>query len=220
MILTNRLYKRTRPSRDANIIYIFCDGAKREKDYFSYFNEIDSRIHLVIEPINKNEDISPKGLISKAENKLKHDPHNKKHEQIKLKKNDEIWFVTDTDLDKRKAREKGLEELRKKCNDTEQWHIAESNPCFEVWLYYHFKDFIPALKNLNKCTYWKQHMSEVNDEGFDSRKHPIFIESAIHASKENHKNKRLTAGETEVYLLGEKIFSIVEKKINKCKKNI
>ncbi len=40
MILTNRLFEREQPSREARSIYIFCEGARREYQYFEYFKEI------------------------------------------------------------------------------------------------------------------------------------------------------------------------------------
>ncbi|MCB0479728.1 MAG: hypothetical protein KDC84_16285, partial [Crocinitomicaceae bacterium] len=51
--------------------------------------------------------------------------------------------------------------------------------------------------------------------GFNSNKHPIFIESAIHTSRRIHAQAEgLIEGTTEVYLLGESIFGIMERKIN------
>ena len=38
MILTNRLFERQEPSKEAKSIYIFCEGVKREYQYFEYFN--------------------------------------------------------------------------------------------------------------------------------------------------------------------------------------
>ena len=48
MILTNRLFVREEPTRDAKSIYIFCEGKEREFNYFMYFKELDSRINIEI----------------------------------------------------------------------------------------------------------------------------------------------------------------------------
>ena len=48
MILKSRIYQREEPSRDARSIFIFCEGAKREKQYFEHFREIDSRINIEV----------------------------------------------------------------------------------------------------------------------------------------------------------------------------
>lgn len=48
MILTNRLFERVAPNREAKSIYIFSEGAKREVQYFNYFKGLDSRINIEV----------------------------------------------------------------------------------------------------------------------------------------------------------------------------
>lgn len=55
MILKNRLFERVPPSRKAKSIYIFCEGARREFDYFEYFKELDSRINIEIYQLHPHE---------------------------------------------------------------------------------------------------------------------------------------------------------------------
>ena len=59
MILTNRLFERQAPSREAKSLYIFCEGAKREYQYFEYFREIDSRIKVEVNKLNSDDNNSP-----------------------------------------------------------------------------------------------------------------------------------------------------------------
>ncbi len=61
MILTNRCFEREPPTREAKSIYIFCEGVKREYEYFKYFREMDSRINVEIYKLNPKEDNSPLG---------------------------------------------------------------------------------------------------------------------------------------------------------------
>ena len=68
MLLRNRLFDREPPSREAKSIFIFCEGAKRERKYFQYFEEIDSRIRIEIYPLHSHEDNSPLGLLNIAKN--------------------------------------------------------------------------------------------------------------------------------------------------------
>ncbi len=58
--------------------------------------------------------------------------------------------------------------------------------------------------------------------GFDSRKHPIFIQNATINSEMVHikNDKKLDKGQTEVYNLGKSILSILEEKINLIKEKI
>ena len=52
-----------------------------------------------------------------------------------LQEDDQVWLVMDTD-DWSDAQ---LMEVERACSD-KGWHLAISNPCFEVWLYLHYDD--------------------------------------------------------------------------------
>lgn len=67
MILTNRLFERQAPNREAKCLYIFCEGARREYNYFEYFREIDSRIKIEVNKLKPHDNNSPKGLYELAE---------------------------------------------------------------------------------------------------------------------------------------------------------
>lgn len=60
MILRRRTYEKASPSRDAQKIYIICEGKEREKDYFEFFEGISSNLehsspfHLKMEPTPSN----------------------------------------------------------------------------------------------------------------------------------------------------------------------
>lgn len=68
MILTNRLFERQPPSREAKSLYVCCEGAKREYQYFKYFREIDSRIKIEVNKISPDDNNSPSGLYNLAVN--------------------------------------------------------------------------------------------------------------------------------------------------------
>ncbi len=67
MILPNRPFERVAPSREARSIYIFCEGVRREFDYFNYFVELDSRINVEVYKLHPHDDNSPLGLLRIAE---------------------------------------------------------------------------------------------------------------------------------------------------------
>ena len=213
MILTNRLFIRRPPSRDARSVYIFCEGVKREYQYFSYFKELDSRINIEIYPLSPNENNSPIGLFSIASKCLlkTEDNPNPKYELIK---GDQVWIVLDTDLDEFESRQPQLVDLMEKCNEL-KWNIAQSNPCFEVWLYYHFFDKKPAFDGDTFCKGWKPLLDDIG--GFDSRKHPIFVQTAIENAEVNFsKNDGLPVkGSTEVFMLSKSILPLFKEKIDK-----
>jgi hypothetical protein len=184
MILTNRLFERVAPSREAKNIYIFCEGAKREYNYFLFFRERDSRINIEIYKLDSKEDNSPLGLLKIAEKcivKTAKNP-NPKYNFIE---GDEVWIVLDIDKDKNDSREAQIEFVKKECKRKNNWFLTRSNPCFEVWLYYHLFSERPMLNEAEKCPAWKKYVNESVIGGFDPRKHPIFIETASRNAANN-----------------------------------
>ncbi len=221
MILTNRLFERVAPSREAKSIYIFCEGAKRELDYFEYFKELDSRINIEVYKLHPHEDNSPQGLLRIAEKciiKSKKNP-NPKYNFIE---GDEVWIVLDIDKDKSDSREPQIDSIKKECFNREKWFLTLSNPCFEVWLYYHSSSVKPNLKDSEKCLTWKQHVNNVLKGGFDSRRHPIYIDVASTNAKENFElvDNKPDIGCTEVHYLADSIVPLLKEKLEKVLKQI
>ena len=208
MILTNRLFTRRSASREAKSIYIFCEGIKTEVQYFHYFKQMDSRINIEVYQLKPDEDNSPLGLLNIANQSLKktEENPNPKYEVIE---GDEVWFVLDTDTDKLNSRKPQIEGLRNEAGQN-GWNVAESNPCFETWLYFHLFKENPDFKGINKCLNWKRHLHK-RVSGFDSRRHPIFIKEAIENSSVGYSesNGVPNEGSTQVFKLAESIYSIV-----------
>lgn len=218
MILTNRLFERQAPSREARSLYIFCEGAKREYQYFEYFREIDSRIKVEVNKLNPDENNSPKGLYALAENSFVGDKP-----KFTLQENDEVWIVLDTDLDKANSREEQLKQIKADCKTKDKWFVVESNPCFEVWLFFHQNEKVEEFESDNICKSWKQKVNESYDGGFDSRRHPIFIEEAIKNTERNFKtdkNGKPLKGSSEVYLLAKSMFAVIKNKIRVVKSKL
>lgn len=200
MMLKNRnlLYTREEPSRDAKLIIIYCEGKKREPQYFNYFSEISSRIRLEIEASEQHDNTSPMGLYDKA---IKH------IEEDKYRESDEIWFVIDTD-----SWGEHINTLRNNCKKNLNWSIAQSNPSFEVWLFYHLFEEFENFENIETPAGWKQYLNSKISGGFSSKKHPIFIEKAIINAKAKF-DENLTIGSTEVFKLAEVFYPLVKDKI-------
>jgi len=211
MILKNRLFERKAPDRSAKIFLIFCEGKKREPQYFKYFNEISSQIRLEVVHAEPHDNNSPTGLYNKASDYIVKTTLNP-NPKYDLNDTDEVWFIIDTD-------EWGIKinELRKLCLNFSNWLIAQSNPCFEVWLYYHFFHELPDFKNMEISENWKFKLDQTVKGGFDSRKHPIFVKNAIENSKRIFKetNEIVEVGCTEVFKLAEKFYPLVSKEIEK-----
>lgn len=204
---SHRYYKRSEPERGAKKIFIFCEGSKREPQYFRFFTGLDSRIKIEIYNTGPDEDNSPTGLFESAKEYFSYE-NKKESSRIEfLQGIDELWFVIDTDAWKDK-----IAQLRALCENESGWYIAQSNPCFEVWLYYHFYATKPDVKN---CSEMKQLLNESVDGGFNSTRHPIYIDTAINHAKEVscYTENLPDVGSTEVYRLAEQIYPFIEKKI-------
>ena len=211
MIPRNRLYKKQEPSRDAKCIYIYCEGMKREYDYFSYFQHLSSRINVVIYKLNPSDNNSPLGLFNIAKNELlkSDDDCSPKYD---FQDDDEVWFIIDKD------RWTSIDDLKGKIQRYNNWKIAQSNPCFEVWLYFHLHKDIPAIKNINECKNWKQYLNDMIPGGFNSRKHSVYIKDAIENTKSiyNEDNVGPQIGCTQVYKPAEIIYSFVKNEIKQA----
>ena len=195
-----RLYEKPEPFRDARFFVIVCEGSKRESDYFGFFDRLTPKIKLkTIE--SKEGKTAPKHLLKNALEVLE--------QQKGVEDFDELWFVFDKD----RWEESQIHELIGECKEKYRWNYAISNPCFEVWLYYHIKDFIPSLEKINKCKSWKNHVDNLVLGGFDSAKYPRLICNAIENSENNFSaNGYLpNVGSTQVHLLAKNILPFIKK---------
>jgi len=87
---------------------------------------------------------------------------------------DQGWFVIDTD-----SWDDSIPKLRSLCESRDNWLVAQSNSCFEVWLYYHVFNSFAGDIELNGCSEWKNFVTTPILGGFDSKKHPLLIADAI-----------------------------------------
>ncbi|MHC0068724.1 RloB domain-containing protein, partial [Nostoc sp. UIC 10890] len=90
--------------------------------------------------------------------------------------------------------------------------VGQSNPSFEVWLYYHFRNQKPE----NSIENWKDYLNTIVNGGFDNRKHPVYIEAAITNSSNNYSATDNIPDNitTELFLLGQKILPLVKPDID------
>lgn len=220
MIARKRIYEKAAPSRDAQKIYIFCEGERREKEYFDFFVGISSNLQIIpITPENSQSD--PQKLMEQA-NRLflvKNHPLD-----LDIQERDVVWFAIDTDD---WGEEGKIKVLRSFCNDQNSnlrysaWNVAESNPCLEIWLYYHIFEDKPDETEVSQYQSMKEFVDNKIRGGFDCSTMPAYIKSAIRNAENNY-----TASEdgpslysTEEYLLGKDIWKYagpeIERKTNR-----
>lgn len=222
MILTNRLFERSQASREAKSIYIFCEGAKREYDYFKYFREMDSRIRVEVFKLQPHDNNSPLGLFEIAQKSIIVTQDNPNPQYV-FQENDEVWIVLDTDIDEQDSRKNQIQFVRDECKKKSSWFLVESNPCFEVWLYYHKNKKYEPFENDDACKEWKQLVNTTIIGGFHSSRHPIFIEDATHNAEANFQvdsDNKPMIGSTEVFRLSKSMLTVIAEKINEVKEKL
>lgn len=208
----NRTFRREEPDVTSKLFIVICEGKRREGDYFNYFSELDSRVAVEVVRPGNGDDNSPTGLFHKAILLL--EGNEEIESKYDIKEEDEVWFIIDTDQWGVK-----IDELRGMAEDRLQMYVAQSNPCFEVWLYYHFSATKPEFKDKHVPASWKRYLNEIIPGGFDSTKHPILISDAISNAELNFSvfDENIEPCTTEVYLLAKKIYEIIEAKIDSAR---
>jgi hypothetical protein len=204
-------------------LYVFCEGV-REYEYFSFFDKLSEKIKLVVYPLDSEaEDNTPTGLYNIACSCLKPSSENPNPLYELSDDVDEVWIIFDKDTDKLSSREPQIISVKENCEKEnsqlarEVWKVAESNPCFEVWLYYHFEVEKPNFEGIEISVCWKSFVNTISKSGFDPRKHPQWIRKAIDNSSLNYSeaNERPEIASTQVFRLGESIYSLVKRRLSK-----
>lgn len=203
----SRRQARETDTRDAkNLIIIATEGSKTESRYFNSL-KTQYRLSNVKVLTRKSTRSSPKDVI-KCLDKYKRDNG--------LNKGDELWAVIDHDGRPEKVLNNVAQEAKK-----ENYHLADSNPCFELWLLLHHKPLkqfrrLEASGDNRACSraeselekldrsYDKDNKGRLNTSKYISR-----ITTAIQNAKETDTQETPLLNQigTRVYLLVESIRS-------------
>lgn len=203
-----RGYKRDTPLellRDYKLFAIACEGRKREPEYLKLFEFLSPKVK-----VDLIEEIVPENAMESAGTKSSPnwvlDRAVKYIEQEGLDKEDDLWFVMDVD----RWKPEQLRLIAEHCQHYPNWHIAISNPCFEVWLYFHFRKEFPKT-GMETCKELKFEISTLTKGGYHPIKFLQEIDTAIkHAKRQDsdptHFFPKLR--ETKIYQLVESMKSI------------
>lgn len=209
MPLLNKIkYDKIPPWRDATLFLIVCEGERREVQYFEFFNELDSKLKVIPVPSEEGKS-APNHLQINAEKAV--------ISEVSDGGIYELWVVLDIDS----WQEKAIHEVQKFCKNKNNWHVAISNPCFEVWLYFHFEKAKPIMNELSKCKEWKQLVNQAVAGGFDPMRHPTLIQEANKNAKTNYSAKGYLpdVASTQLFELGKKIYSLTKRVLDKYEVN-
>ena len=211
-LVRSRRYERQEPLRDSRKIYIYCEGNKREFDYFRFFCGFSSNVNIIPIP-SKDGKTDPEKLMEAAQEEFGINSDVSPKFTLDVSQQDNVWFVIDTDSWGSK-----ITDLRNFCKsqnaglDNETWYVSQSNPSFEIWLYYHKFSEKPVKNDVDKYSSIKEFVDAQIPGGFDSRKHPAMIEVAIQNAKATYEeeNQVLKLYSTEVFKLGQVILPFVK----------
>ena len=98
------------------------------------------------------------------------------------------------------------------------WNIAQSNPYFEIWLYYHFYGKAPDVDLVRKAATFKQFVDSTISGGFNYDRDPVRLKEAISNADANFKlteEGRIAPFATEMVVLGKEINSFVSSILDK-----
>ena len=229
MIQRRKDYSKKAPSRDAHKVYIVCEGKGTEPAYFSFFDLVSSNLEVITIPPSDGTD--PLKLLANAKEVFLSD---RRRFSIDYMHGDTVWFVIDTDTWEKEGK---IQPLRDYCSQKnasikseydevkpyKAWNVAQSNPCFEIWLYYHFYNEAPDVETVKQFATFKQFVNESVAGGFDFNKHPAFLEEAIKNAVGNFRRdeqEKLALFATEVEILGSEILKFTKSELDKLKNKL
>ena len=229
MIRRKRDYGKQMPTKDSHKIYVICEGKGTEPDYFSFFEGLSSNLQVITIPPASGTD--PLKLMELSKEKLMGD--NRQY-SVNYLYGDTVWFVIDTDTWEKEGK---ITPLRDFC--TEQnlhitdnhnevkaynaWNVAQSNPSFEIWLYYHIYDSKPADEDVDEAQSFKEFVNIKISGGFNFQVHPVFLEDAIRHSESQFSKDGdglIARYATEMHVLGREILVFTKQELDKLRNKI
>lgn len=208
-------YTRKEASLDSRLIIIAAEGEFTEKIYFEALRKHarNSRVHIkILERDEENRhNSSPEYVLGQLTQYKLENP---------IEQDDELWLV----IDKDKWTAKSIRAVAQRCAQDSSYHLALSNPCFELWLILHIIDAslesdeekVKMLKNRkekkNADPYLKRKLRALlgsySESNYDADQLVVQIAEAITRAEtlDKNKNARWPQGlGTHVYKLAKSI---------------
>jgi len=229
MINRRRDYGKREPYRKAHKIYIVCEGKGTEPNYFQFFEGLSSNLQVITIP--PTDGCDPIKLMKRAQEVLLGD--NRQY-TVECEHGDTVWFIIDTDTWEEEGKIKPLREFcqaqnsaiksqRDEMKPYSVWNVAQSNPCFEIWLYYHLYDKKPSQEKVGDCASFKEFVHKEISGGFNYEKDQARLEDAISNAEANfgmEKDGRLSLYSTEMNKPGREILGFVKPELDKLRNKL
>lgn len=186
---------------------IISGGQDREKKYFRIISDKDKFKRIKLEFIADPLKLSPDGMFELAQYRKKHYTTSQNEDA----EPDKIYLISDIDHFINE-----LLRIKPKC-ESEGFKLIVSNSCFEVWLYYAFKEDIPNFqipKDIRKISWkFKGWLPSVIPGGIKTTKAILSIDDNIENAKKNYKEDKNGIPmlfSTNMYLLAEDLLPLIE----------
>lgn len=216
MIQRRKDYSKKVPSKEASKIYIVCEGKETETNYFEFFEGLSSNLHLIIIP-PENGKTDPLKLMEQAKKLFM---GKTRLYTLDYLQNDKVWFAIDTDTWEIEGKIQPLRDfcalqndLLKEFNERKPykaWNVAQSNPCIEIWLYYHFYDVPPQEDEIRIHPSMKSYVDSKVAGGFDYQKDPVRVTDSALNSSSKASNENSAVSLYDLKLLNFKLTIILE----------
>lgn len=213
----NKIYQKIEPFKNAKKIYLFCEGNK-EVNYFKFFQGFASNIDIMPIPTEDSKS-DPIKLKRNAELLFFGNETIPPKYKLSIELKDEIWFVIDTDRWNEGDKINTLKAFTQEKNtDYLGWFVVQSNPSFELWLYYHFYTEKPSTEDVSKFVSFKEYIDFKIKGGFDNRSMPLEIQKAMHYAEANIEilEGQPALYSTEVFNLAKQIIKFTKPQLDQC----
>jgi hypothetical protein len=213
----NKIYEKVEAFKNAKKVYLFCEGDKEVK-YFKFFQGFASNIDIIPIP-NDNGKSDPIKLLQNSKTLFHENETVSPKYTLSKEFEDEVWFIIDTDRwnegDKITILKTYIEERNK---ENKAWFVIQSNPSFEIWLYYHFHSDKPKLTDTSKFSSFKEYVNSKIKGGFDNRGMPLEIQKAAFIAEKNFEilNGQPDLFSTEVFNLAKQIIRFTKSQLEQC----
>lgn len=157
-----KLLDRSVQQRDARLVVLATEGQETERQYFEGLQargDVDrSRVQIQVIATPEDGDSAPEYVLERLTEFL---------DATQLLADDEIWLVIDVD----RWGAKKLGQVTQACVD-KNVGLAVSNPCFELWLIFHFTEQ-PQFNSCKDCErHLRQHFGGYNKANLRLQRYP------------------------------------------------